>query len=260
MIRSLRTAATGMDAQQRKIDTTANNIANVNTTGFKRSRAEFQELIYQQVRASGNPNVPGGAPTNVEVGLGVKTAATQKNFAQGTLESTENPLDVAIEGTGFFQVQQLDGTFSFTRAGNFKLDANGQLVTADGLPLEPAITVPPDATSIAIERDGRINITMPGDNTVQEVGQLQLVNFPNPAGLRSLGRGQFAPTEASGQQIIGLPGEQGLGEISQGFLEGSNVEIVNEMVSMIVSQRAYEINSKVIRTADEMLRTATNVR
>ncbi|MEM1350317.1 MAG: flagellar basal-body rod protein FlgG, partial [Myxococcota bacterium] len=238
----------------------ANNIANVNTTGFKGSRAEFQELIYQQVRAAGNPNVPGGAPTNVEVGLGVRTAATQKDFAQGTLEATENPLDVAIEGTGFFQVQQLTGEFSYTRAGNFKLDANGMLVTADGLPLDPPVTVPPEATSVAIERDGRVNITLPGDNTVQEVGQIQLVNFPNPAGLQSLGRGQFAPTDASGPPVLAVPGELGMGELSQGFLEGSNVEIVQEMVSMIVSQRAYEINSKVIRTADEMLRTATNVR
>lgn len=259
MIRSLQTAATGMDAQQRKIDTTANNIANVNTTGFKSSRAEFQELLYQQVRSSGNPN-DGGAPTNVEVGLGVKTAATQKSFAQGNLEATENPLDLAIEGQGFFQIRLRNGEEGFTRAGNLKVDAQGRLVNADGLELVPSITVPPDATGISISRDGRVSVTTPGDGSSIEVGQLQLANFPNPAGLKSLGRGLFSATDASGPANTGTPGDQGLGELSQGFLEGSNVQIVQEMVSMIVSQRSYEINSKVIRTADEMLRTATNLR
>jgi flagellar basal-body rod protein FlgG len=259
MIRSLQTAATGMDAQQRKIDTTANNIANVNTTGFKASRAEFQELLYQQVRSAGDPN-NGGAPTGVEVGLGVKTAATQKNFSQGNLEATENPLDLAIEGSGFFQVRQQSGELGYSRAGNLKVDAQGKLVNADGLELTPSITIPTDATSITVERDGRVLVTLPGDATQIEVGQLELANFPNPAGLRSLGRGLFGETAASGQARTGNPGAEGLGALSQGFLEGSNVQIVNEMVSMIVSQRAYEINSKVIRTADEMLRSATNLR
>ncbi len=259
MMRSLQTAATGMDAQQRKIDTTANNIANVNTTGFKTSRAEFQELLYQQVRASGNP-ANGGYPTSVEVGLGVKTAATQKSFSQGNLEATENPLDLAIEGQGFLQVMQPNGEPAFTRAGNPKVDAQGRLVNADGLEVNPSINIPQGPPSTSIARDGRIAVTLPGASTTVEVGQLELSNFPNPAGLKSMGRGLFAPTDASGQPINGVPGQDGLGELSQGFLEGSNVQIVEEMVSMIVSQRAYEINSKVIRTADEMLRAATNLR
>ncbi len=259
MIRSLQTAATGMDAQQRKIDTTANNIANVNTTGFKASRAEFQELLYQQVRTPGDPN-NGGAPAGVEVGLGVKTVATTKSFSQGNLEATENPLDLAIEGSGFFQVRRPNGELGYTRAGNLKVDAQGRMVTADGLELNPPVTIPTDATSLTIDREGRVQVTLPDDPTQIEVGQLELANFPNPAGLMSLGRGLFGETAASGQAVTNTPGQEGLGAISQGFLEGSNVEIVNEMVSMIVNQRAYEINSKVIRTADEMLRSATNLR
>ena len=259
MIRALRTAATGMAAQQRKIDVTSNNIANVNTTGFKSSRAEFQELLYQQVRASGDPG-QGGSPTSVEVGLGVKTAATQKSFSQGNMEATENPLDLAIEGSGFFQVRQQSGEIAFTRAGNLKVNPDGMLVSADGMEVMPSIAIPQDAANITIERDGRVLVTLPNDPAQVEVGQLELANFPNPAGLRSLGRGLFAQTGASGQAQPGAPGAEGLGQLSQGFLEGSNVEIVEEMVSMIVSQRAYEINSKVIRTADEMLRSATSLR
>ena len=256
MIRSLQTAATGMDAQQRKIDTTANNIANVNTTGFKSSRAEFQELLTQQIRPAGQ----GQGPVGVDVGLGVKTAATTKSFSQGALEATENPLDVAIEGSGFFQVQNPQGELLYTRAGNFKVNQDGELVTAEGMRLVPNVVVPQDATSISIERNGTISVMLPGDTQPVELGQLELATFTNPAGMKSLGRSLFAPTQASGDAMITRPGEQGSGELSQGFLEGSNVEIVTEMIDMIVSQRAYEINSKVIRTADEMLRSVTNLR
>lgn len=256
MLRALHTAATGMDAQQRKIDTTANNIANVNTTGFKSSRAEFQELLTQQIRPAGQ----GQGPVGVDVGLGVKTAATTKSFSQGALEATENPLDVAIEGSGFFQVQNPQGELLYTRAGNFKVNQDGELVTAEGMRLVPNVVVPQDATSISIERNGTISVMLPGDTQPVELGQLELATFTNPAGMKSLGRSLFAPTQASGDAMITRPGEQGSGELSQGFLEGSNVEIVTEMIDMIVSQRAYEINSKVIRTADEMLRSVTNLR
>ncbi len=256
MLRALHTAATGMDAQQRKIDTTANNIANVNTTGFKKSRAEFQELLSQQIRPAGQ----GQGPAGVDVGLGVKTAATTRSFSQGALESTENPLDVAIEGSGFFPVQNEQGEMLYTRAGNFKVNQDGELVTADGMSLVPNIVVPQDATSISIERNGTVSVMLPGDTEPVEVGQLEVASFTNPAGMRSLGRNLFAATQASGQAQLSRPGEQGTGELSQGFLEGSNVQIVTEMIDMIVSQRAYEINSKVIRTADEMLRSVTNLK
>lgn len=256
MLRALHTAATGMEAQQRKIDTTANNIANVNTTGFKSSRAEFQELLTQQIRPAGQ----GGGPVGVDVGLGVKTAATSRSFTQGALEATENPLDVAIEGAGFFQVQSPQGDELFSRAGNFKVNGEGELVTADGMQLVPSIVIPQDATGVSIERDGIVSVTLPGDTQPVEVGRLELATFTNPAGMKSLGRNLFAQTQASGQPQLAVPGEQGTGELSQGFLEGSNVEIVTEMIDMIVSQRAYEINSKVIQTADEMLRSVTNLR
>ncbi len=259
MIKSLRTAASGMEAQQRRLDVTANNIANVNTTGFKASRAEFQELLYTQERAAGNPD-DNQNPTGIEVGSGVRTAATQKNFSQGTLEATSNPLDLAIEGQGFFEVLGDSGNPVYTRAGAFKVNANGQLVNADGHPLNPPIHVPEDVTSITITRDGTVSAQIADDPAEIELGQIELTTFANPAGLRSLGRNLFEATEASGQAQIGRPGEQGMGSLTQGYLEGSNVEVTEEMISMIVSQRAYEVNSKVIRTADEMLRAATNIR
>lgn len=258
MMRALRTAATGMEAQQRKIDTTANNIANANTTGFKGSRAEFQELMYQQLRAPQGQQ--GGQPVGVEVGLGVKTAATARDFSQGTLTQTENPLDMAIEGRGFFRVRTAQGQDAYTRSGSFKLDASGRMVTTDGLQLLPGIVVPPDATQVSVQRDGRVSVLLPNNEQPVEVGQIDLVSFANPAGLSAMGRGLYAETSSSGRAQVTLPGQQGVGEISQGFLEGSNVEIVEEMIDMIVAQRSYEINSKVIRTADEMLRAVTTLR
>lgn len=255
MLKALKTAASGMDAQQRKLDVTANNLANVNTTGFKRSRAEFQEMLYTQEKAPGEGN-----PTGIETGSGVRAAATQKSFVQGTLEATQNPLDLAIEGEGFFRLSQDNGQAVYSRAGAFKVDQNGQVVNSDGHMLDPGIAIPPDATAISIGRDGSVRVVLDGETSEIEVGRIELTRFQNPAGLRSLGRGLFEPTEASGPAQIGMPGEDGRGQISQGYLEGSNVQVTEEMIEMIVSQRAYEVNSKVIRTADEMLRAATNIR
>lgn len=260
MYKALKTAASGMRAQQRRLDVTANNIANVNTTGYKSSRAEFQELLYEQERAAGDPNQGPVAPIGVEIGAGVKTAATQRDFGQGTLEQTGNPMDVSVEGAGFFPVRQPDGQLAYTRAGALKVDANGQVVTTDGLALDPPLRIPPDATGVTITRDGRVSVTTPGQEDPVEVGVVELATFTNPAGMRALGRGLFAATRASGPELRAVPGQDGAGELAQGFLEGSNVEVTEEMIDMIVSQRAYEVNSKVIRTADEMLRSATNIR
>ncbi|MCG8557267.1 MAG: flagellar basal-body rod protein FlgG [Proteobacteria bacterium] len=258
MMRALNTAATGMAAQQRKIDVVANNMANVNTAGFKKSRAEFQDLIYQTIRAPGGTTGQGNnLPTGVQVGQGTRNTSTHFIFTQGAFQQTDNPLDLAIEGAGFFQVTQPNGQFAYTRAGNFKTDAQGQLVTVDGYPMEPNITIPIDATGISISADGTISVTQPGQNTATEVGQLQLATFANPAGLQAIGRNLMLPSNGSGQPIIASPGQQGLGTVAQGFLEGSNVQIVNEMIDLITGQRAYEINQRVISAADEMLRKAT---
>ena len=259
MMRSLRTAATGMSAQQMNIDTIANNLANVNTTGFKRTRIDFQDLMYQQMRLAGAPTQDNQNPTGLQVGLGVRAASTQKIFSQGVFEQTDNPLDVVIEGDGFFQVKQPDGSTAYTRDGSFKKDAAGGLVTSDGYPLEPAIVIPPDATSIAIAADGTVSVTQPGSDTPNQVGQLTLAKFANPAGLTSLGRNLFAATGASGQAGTGGAGTEGYGTISQGFLEKSNVNVVEEMVNLISAQRAYEVNSKVIQGSDRMLEIAAGL-
>ncbi|HVZ32226.1 MAG TPA: flagellar basal-body rod protein FlgG [Polyangiaceae bacterium] len=255
MFRALHAAATGMQAQQTNIDVIANNMANVNTTGFKKSRAEFQDLLYQTIRAPGGQTGTGAsAPAGLQVGLGVRTAATQALHAQGTLQQTSNPLDIAIEGNGFFQVQRPNGDMAYTRAGNLKTDADGRLVTSDGFPIEPTITIPVDATNITISSTGMISVTQPNQANAVEVGQLQIANFANPGGLLSTGRNLYTATAASGQAFIVNPGEQGTGSVSQGFLEGSNVEVVNEMIDLIASQRAYEVNQRVVTAADEMLR------
>lgn len=260
MMRALRSAASGMVAQQTHIDTIAHNMANVGTTGFRRSRAEFQDLIYQNVRTPGGRTGDGGTlPTGIQIGQGTRTVSTEFMHTQGALQSTGNPLDLAIEGEGFFQVTRPGGEVAFTRAGNLKLDNNGQLVTVDGMPIEPAITVPQDATSVTISPDGTISVTQPGSSQSMELGQLQIARFPNPGGLEALGRSLFRPTDASGQALTVQPGQEGAGTLSQGFLEGSNVEVVNEMIDLISSQRAYEINQRVIQASDEMLRKATDV-
>ncbi len=258
MLKALNTASTGMVAQQTRIDVTANNMANVNTSGFRRARAEFQDLLYQQVRRPGGQTADGGTlPTGVQVGHGVRTASTTHIHQQGSLQQTEGPLDLAIEGSGFFAITRPSGELAYTRAGNLKTDAQGQLVTVDGYPLDPNITIPTDATGVTITPDGLVSVTTAGQSQSQEVGQLQLANFANPAGLEAIGRSMFVPTTASGEPITAQPGQEGLGTIAQGFLEGSNVEVVTEMLDLITSQRAYEVNQRVIEAADEMLRRTT---
>jgi flagellar basal-body rod protein FlgG len=259
MIRALHTAATGMDAQQQRIDVIANNLANVNTTGFKKSRVDFQDLLYQQVRAPGTASAQGVAvPSGTQIGTGVRTAATHRTHTTGDIVQTGNQLDVAIEGDGFFQVTMPDGSTAFTRAGNFELDQQGQIVTPDGYPIEPAIAVPPGTTSVTIGSDGTVSAVLPGETEASEVGQMQLANFVNPGGLMTIGRNFLKPTTASGEALIGPPGIDGAGRLSQGFLEMSNVKVVEEMVGLISSQRAYEVSSKVIQASDEMLQAATN--
>jgi flagellar basal-body rod protein FlgG len=257
MFRSLDVAATGMAAQETKLDTIANNLANSNTTGYKRQDAEFEDLLYQNVKGPALTGTGQTAPTGVQLGLGVRVVAVQRLFAQGPLQQTGNPLDVAIEGQGFLSVMRPTGEPAYTRAGSLKLDAEGRLVTSEGLPVEPPITVPTDATAVTIAFDGTVSATRPGQPQAAPLGQLQLVTFPNPGGLEGVGRNLYASTSASGDALAGTPGTEGRGTIMQGALESSNVEVVNEMIALIRTQRAYEINSKVITAADEMLRKAT---
>ena len=262
MIRAMGTAASGMKAQQMNIDTIANNLANVNTTGYKKSHAEFQDLLYEKVMPGGQIDAEGRAnPTRVEVGHGVKLVATNKNFNQGTVVSTGNPLDIMIEGDGFFQLQMPDGTTKYTRDGSFKLDADLSVVTSAGYRLEPAISVPEDAVEISVSREGIVSVMVAGDDAnVQEIGQLELARFPNAAGLSARGGNIFAESPGSGTPILANPGLDGMGETSSGFLEMSNVETVDELVNMISAQRAYELNSKTITMSDEMLQTVNNLK
>lgn len=260
MFRSLNVAATGMVAQETKLDTIANNLANSNTTGYKKQDTEFEDLLYQTVR-SGAPNSAGGVgPTGVQVGCGTRVVATSRSFSQGSLQQTSNPLDVAIEGNGFLQVMRPSGEVAYTRSGALKLDAQGRVTTSDGLPLEPPITVPLDATSITIGPDGMVSAKTPGSTAPTNVGQIQLTTFANPGGLDAIGHNLFAAQASSGDPSSGAPGADGRGSLMQGALEGSNVEVVNEMIALIRTQRAYEVNSKVISAADEMLQKATQVR
>ena len=261
MIRSLWTSATGMQAQELNIDVIANNLANVNTSGFKKSRAEFQDLLYESMRAAGAASSQDTiVPTGIQLGHGTRPAAVQKMFTQGDFQNTTNELDWAIEGDGFFQIEIPNGDTSYSRSGEFKLDADGRIVNPDGFPLVPEMTIPLDTISIAVGMDGTVSVIEAGDATPTELGTLQLARFVNPAGLRSLGKNLYAPTEASGDEITGTAGENGFGTIAQGFLEMSNVSVVDEMVSMITAQRAYETNSKVIQTADDMLQMANNLK
>jgi flagellar basal-body rod protein FlgG len=261
MIRALYTSSSGMQAQQLNLDVVANNLANVNTPGFKRSRVDFHDLLYQTTRAPGTAGGQGTVvPTGVQVGHGTRPVATQRIFSQGDFQQTENPLDLVIEDAGFFQVLRPDGSTAYTRSGAFKRDATGRVVTSDGLPLQPAITIPPEATSITVAADGTVSVAVPGQTSAQQLGTIQLARFANPAGLLSLGRGLFAPTQASGEPVLATPGTDGTGTLVQGFLEMSNVKVVEEMVALITSQRAYEANAKAIQTADEMLGLTNNVR
>jgi flagellar basal-body rod protein FlgG len=261
VIRSLWTAATGMEAQQLNIDIISNNLANVNTAGFKKSRVDFQDLLYQTLRPAGTSEAQGAqVPTGIQVGLGVRAAAVQKIFSQGDYQQTSNPLDLVIQGDGFFQITTPSGETAYTRDGSFKRDATGRMVTSDGNALEPQITIPADATAVSIGSDGTVSITLPGQTASQEIGKIQIAKFSNPAGLNSLGRNLFAATSASGDPIADVPGSNGLGSLGNGFVEMSNVKVVEEMVNMIVAQRAYEVNAKAIQTADDMLGIANNLR
>lgn len=254
MIRSLWIAKTGMEGQQTKLDSIANNLANVGTNGYKRAGVVFEDLMYQNLRSAGAAtSEQSQLPTGLQVGLGVRAAASTRNFSQGTLQQSGGNLDLAIKGQGFFQIQLPDGSTGYTRDGGFQVDANGQLVTNAGYVVQPGVTIPANAQSVTIAPDGTINITLPNQAAPQALGQLQLASFVNPAGLEPRGSNLYAETAASGTPNAGAPGSGGLGSLQQGFVEGSNVNVVEELVSMIATQRAYELNSKAIQTSDQML-------
>lgn len=261
MMRALWTAGSGMIAQQTNIDVISNNLANVNTTGYKKSRVDFQDLVYQNLRDPGAPSGQGGQlPTGLQLGHGVRPVATQKIYTQGSYQQTGNPLDVVIEGQGFLQVTLPDGSIAYTRDGALKKDGEGRIVTSEGYLLEPQITLPENALSVTISSDGIVSVTTPGNSTPQQIAQIELATFINPAGLNSIGRNLLTETAASGAPITGTPGQDGIGTVIQGYIEMSNVQVVEEMVNMIVAQRAYETNSKAIQTSDEMLQQANNLR
>lgn len=261
MVQSLYTASTGMLAMQTQINTTANNIANVNTIGFKKSRAEFADLMYQVMQYAGTSTSDvTKSPTGIEVGLGVRPTAINKIFTEGSLKQTDNQLDVAITGRGFFKLELPDGTEVYSRNGAFKVDDNGTVVNSDGYTLVPQIVVPPDATNISIGTDGTVTVVQPGQTQATQVGQITLTNFINPAGLHSRGDNLYMETDSSGQPVEGTPGLDGLGVLRQNFVELSNVELVVELTDLITGQRAYDSNSKVITTSDEMLQTTNNLK
>jgi len=261
MIRALYSAASGMTAQQLNVDNIAHNLANANTVGFKTRRTQFQDLLYQNMVT---PGASAGAqtvvPSGLQLGLGTRPASNAVILTQGSFLLTENPLDMVIQGRGFFQVRRPSGELAYSRAGNFHLDRDGNLVTSDGDPLEPQITLPPEAQSVTIAADGTVSYSQPGQTTAQLAGQIQLANFSNPAGLNSIGRNLFIPTDASGEPTVGNPGgQEGLGTLLQGYTEQSNVSVVEEFINLIVSQRAYEANSKVVKASDEMYQQVNNL-
>jgi len=260
-MRAMNIAATGMLAQQTNVEVIANNIANQNTTGFKRQRAEFQDLLYQTDRRAGAQSSDTGTivPVGVQIGIGVKTAAVYRITTQGNLTTTSNPLDVAIQGRGFFQILQPDGTTAYTRAGSFQLSPTGQIVTADGFTVQPGITVPQNTVAISINASGQVQAQVAGQTAPQTVGQFQLANFPNEAGLEALGNNLFLETPASGAPITGNPTSIGFGALNQGLLETANVDIVSEITNLITAQRAYEMNSKVIQTTDQMMTSLNQI-
>ncbi len=261
MIRALYSAASGMSAQQINVDNIAHNLANANTTGFKARRAQFQDLMYQTVvqpgSASGQQTV---VPTGLQIGLGTRTSSNEILFTQGQFSQTDNPLDVVIQGKGFFQVRRPSGELAYSRAGQFHLDRDGNIVTSDGNALEPAITIPQNALQVSIGQDGTVTYSTPGQTAAQQAGQIQLANFPNPAGLNSLGGNLYSPTDASGDATVGVPGgQEGLGSLMQGYTEQSNVSVVEEFINLIVAQRGYEANSKVVKAADDMYQQVNNL-
>jgi len=261
MIRSLWTSATGMQAQTLNLDVISNNLANVNTSGFKKSRAEFQDLLYETLKPAGTSSSQDSeVPTGIQIGHGTRPSTVLKVFTQGDMENTNNELDLAIEGDGFFQIIQPDGETAYTRDGAFKLDRDGRIVNSDGFALEPEISIPSDAVSISVGIDGTVSVLQAGESTPSEIGTIELARFVNPAGLISIGRNLYTTSEASGDEMTSTPGVDGLGSLAQGFLEMSNVSVVDEMVNMITAQRAYETNSKSIQTADDMLQIANNIK
>ena len=254
MIRSLWIAKTGLDAQQTQLDTISHNLANVSTNGYKRSHAVFEDLLYQNMRQAGAQSTQQTQlPTGLQLGVGVRTVATARVFTQGVLQQTDNKLDIAINGGGFFPIQQPDGTVAYTRDGQFRVDAQGQLVTSNGMPIAPPITIPANALAVTVGADGVVSINTPGQTASTTVGQIQLASFVNPAGLDPHGQNLFVETTASGTATLGAAGTNGTGTLKQGFVETSNVNVVEELVAMIQTQRAYEINSKAIQTSDQML-------
>ena len=254
-MRALSIASTGMLAQQTNVEVIANNLANMNTTGFKEQRAEFQDLLYQNVQTPGSQTSDTGAvaPNGIQIGAGVRTAAIYRITTQGDLQSTGNPYDVAVQGSGYFRIQQADGTDAYTRSGNFSLSPQGQLITQDGLVVQPGIAIPQNTLSVQINAQGQVNATVAGNTTPQTVGQLELTRFPNEAGLNAIGGNLYLETPASGSPQAGVPGSVGYGTVQQGYLETSNVNSVDEITALITAQRAYEMNSKVVKAADEML-------
>ncbi len=260
MIRSLWTAKTGLESQQVQLDVIANNLANVSTNGFKRSRAIFEDLLYQNLRQPGaQSSAQTNLPSGLQIGTGVRPVATEHLHSQGNLQNTENSRDLAINGNGFFQVLMPDDNTAYTRDGSFQIDKDGQLVTASGYPLEPSITIPENALSVTVAQDGVVSITEPGSTQSREVGQLSLATFINPPGLQSIGENLYLETDSSGPRNESTPGLNGAGRLMQGYVETSNVNVVEEMVSMIQTQRAYEINSKAVETSDEMLARLTQL-
>ncbi len=260
MLRALYSAATGMEALQINIDNIAHNIANVNTTGFKQRRTQFQDLLYQNLIAPGsNASSSTEVPTGLQIGLGTQAVSNEIIFTQGDFVTTGNQLDVVISGRGFFQVRMPDGQIAFTRAGAFHLNRERNLVTASGDPVEPQIAIPQEGAQVSIAQDGTVSVSLPGQSNAQQVGRIEIASFANPAGLDSIGKNLFLPTAASGDPVTGSPSENGLGRLNQGFLEQSNVNIVEEMINLIVSQRAYESSSRVVRSADEMYEQVNNL-
>jgi flagellar basal-body rod protein FlgG len=261
MNRALRTAATGMMAQQLNVELISNNLANVNTTGFKKTRPEFQDLMYQTIKTSGSADQGRSADvTEIQIGNGTVPIATMRNFSQGDISPTNNPLDMSIQGEGFFQVRRTDGSTAFTRDGTFRISSDGELVNAQGYVIEPGIVFSSNTESISVAKDGTIEVTESGQSGSTKIGQLELAKFINPAGLHAIGNNLYLESSASGKPIVSTPGSEGFGELTQGALESSNVDVVEEMISMIVAQRAYEINSKTVKTVEEMLAMANNLK
>jgi flagellar basal-body rod protein FlgG len=261
MIRALYSAASGMAAQQLNVDNIANNLANANTNAYKTRRAQFQDLLYQSIvqpgTAAGQQTI---VPAGLQIGMGTRTSSNEIIFSQGNFSQTGNPLDLVIQGNGFFQVLQPTGQTAYTRDGSFQVDRNGNLVTGSGSPVQPQITIPPNAQAITIATDGTVSYTLPGQTAAQLAGQIQLANFQNPSGLNNIGQNLYLPTDASGDPVVASPGSQeGLGTLLQGYTEQSNVSVVDEFVNLITAQRAYEANSKVVKAADEMYQQVNNL-